>query len=140
MSLSAINAIHGYVQPFKSHYKNIQELFILFNLITLFTFSLYHGPNTAIVNASVGIAFIHFAIILLHHVWLFQCKSVIKSIFTSNNFIAKTSNNIKEFIVNRWRTTMSQPGRLQNIPLRDTVPDVTYQYDRFREPLIGLDS
>ena len=65
--LAAMLGIHGYVHPFKSSFKNIQELLFIFNLIVLFAFVEFESTNNIIVNTSVTIAAIQFVIILLNN-------------------------------------------------------------------------
>ena len=97
--LAAMLGIHGYVRPFKSSFKNIQELLFIFNLIVLFVFVQFESTNNIIVNASVTIAAIHFVIILLNNLRLYQCLPVLESISRKN----KKMVNIKQFIASKWR-------------------------------------
>ena len=135
--LAAMLGIHGYVRPFKSSFKNIQELVFIFNLIVLFVFVQSESTNNIIVNTSVIIASIHFVIILLNNLRLYQCLPVLESISRKN----KKMVNIKQFIVSKWRQCIkrnqSHNDRAQNIPLRDVVPEVAYNFKEYQEPLIG---
>ena len=136
--LSALEGVHGYVRPFKGRYKNIQELVILFNLIIIFTFSHHHSPNCVIVTISVSVAFAQFTMILLHHIWLFQCKSVLKCIVDKTKPIENVLTNTKNFIIHKWKLENNQnSGEIQAVQLRNAVPDVAYHFDQFREPLIA---
>ena len=135
--LAAMLGIHGYVHPFKSSFKNIQELVFIFNLIVLFVFVQSESTNNIIVNTSVIIASIHFVIILLNNLRLYQCLPVLESISHKN----KKMVNIKQFIVSKWRQCIkrnrSRNDHAQNIPLRDVVPEVAYNFKEYQEPLIG---
>ena len=137
--LAAMLGIHGYVHPFKSSFKNIQELLFIFNLIVMFVFVQYESTNNIIVNTLVTIASIQFVIILLNNLRLYQCLSLLESISRKN----KNMVNIKQFI-NKWihfiKRNRSHNDCTQNIPLRNVVPEVAYNYKDYREPLIGQDN
>ena len=137
--LAAMLGIHGYVRPFKSSFKNIQEFLFIFNLIVMFVFVQYESTNNIIVNASVTIASIQFVIILLNNLRLYQCLPALESISRKN----KNMVNIKQFIYNKWmhfiKRNRSHSDRAQYIPLRNVVPEVAYNYKDYREPLVGQD-
>ena len=135
--LAAMLGIHGYVRPFKSSFKNIQELVFIFNLIVLFAFVQFENTNNIIVNTSVIIASIHFVIILLNNLRVYQCLPVLESISRKN----KNMINMKQYIVSKWRhytkRNRSHHDHIQNIPLSNVVPEVAYNFKEYREPLIG---
>ena len=135
--LAAMLGIHGYVRPFKSSFKNIQELVFIFNLIVLFVFVQFENTNNIIVNTSVIIASIHFIIILLNNLRLYQCLPVLESISRKNKRVI----DIKQCIINKWmhliKRNRSHNDYMQNIPLRDVVPEVAYNFKEYQEPLIG---
>ena len=138
--LAAMLGIHGYVRPFKSSFKNIQEFLFIFNLIVMFVFVQYESTNNIIVNTSVTIASIQFVIILLNNLRLYRCLPVLESISRKN----KNMVSIKQFINNKWmhfiKRNRSHNDHTQNIPLRNVVPEVAYNYKDYREPLIGQDN
>ena len=135
--LAAMLGIHGYVRPFKSSFKNIQELVFIFNLIVLFVFVQSENTNNIIVNTSVIIASIHFVIILLNNLRLYQCLPVLESISRKSKRVI----DIKQFIISKWmyliKRNRSHNDHAQNIPLRDVVPEVAYNFKEYQEPLIG---
>ena len=137
--LAAMLGIHGYIHPFKTSFKNIQELLFIFNLIVLFVFIQYERTNNIIVNASVTIAAIHFVIILLNNLRLYQCLPALESISRKSKRVI----DIKHFIINKWRQCIkrnrSHNDHAQNLPLRNVVPEVAYNYKEYQEPLIGQD-
>ena len=138
--LAALLGIHGYVHPFKNSFKNIQELIFIFNLIMLFTFVQFENTNNIIVNTLVAIASLHFVIILLNNLWLYQCLAILESI--SRKY--KNVVNLKQYIASKWRHCIkrNQPhnNNMHNMPLRDMVPEVAYNFKEYREPLIGQDN
>ena len=135
--LATMLGIHGYVCPFKSSFKNIHELLFIFNLIVMFVFVQYESTNNIIVNTSVTIASIQFVIILLNNLRLYQCLPLLESI----SHKSKRVNDIKHFIINKWRQYIkrNRSHNMRNIPLRNMVPEVAYNYREYQEPLIGQD-
>ena len=135
--LAAMLGIHGYVRPFKSSFKNIQELVFIFNLVVLFVFVQSENTNNIVVNTSVIIASIHFVIILLNNLRVYQCLPVLESISRKN----KNMINIKQYIVSKCmgfiKRNRSPHDHMQNIPLRNVVPEVAHNFKEYREPLIG---
>ena len=139
--LAAMLGIHGYVHPFKSSFKNIQELILIFNLTVLFVFLLSESTSSAIiVNTLVAIASVHFVIILLNNLWLYQCLPSLESISCKHDNLA----NLKQYIASKWRHCIKGNHALnnheQNVPLCDVVPEVAYNFKEYREPLIGQDN
>ena len=138
--LAAMLGIHGYVRPFKSTFKNIQELILIFNLIMLLVFVQSENISNIIVNTSVAIASIHFVIILLNNLRLYQCLPILQSISRKHENVI----NLKQFIYSKWRhcikRNQSHNNHVQNIPLHDVVPEVAYNFKEYREPLIGHDN
>ena len=138
--LAAMLGIHGYVRPFKSTFKNIQELILIFNLIMLLVFVQSENISNIIVNTSVAIASIHFVIILLNNLRLYQCLPILQSISRKHENVI----NLKQFISSKWRhcikRNQSHNNHVQNIPLHDVVPEVAYNFKEYREPLIGHDN
>jgi len=139
--LGAMLGIHGYVRPFKSSFKNIQEFIFIFNLIMLFAFVQSESiSNIIIVNTSVAIAAFHFIIILLNNLWLYQCLPMLESINRKHENVA----NLKQYIANKWRNCIKRnqnnKNHMHDISLRSVVPEVVYNFKEYREPLIGQDN
>ena len=139
--LAAMLGIHGYVRPFKSTFKNIQELIFIFNLTVLFVFLLSESTSSAIiVNTSVAIASVHFVIILLKNLRLYQCLLILESISRKHKNVV----SLKQFIASKCRHCIKRNQTLnnleQNVPLHDVVPEIAYNFKEYREPLIGQDN
>ena len=139
--LAAMLGFHGYVHPFKSSFKNIQEFTFIFNLIVLFVFLLSEiMSNIIIINTLVAITSVHFVIILLNNLWLYQCLPTLESISRKH----KNVINLKQYIASKWSHCIkrNQPHNndMQNMPLRDVIPEVAYNFKEYREPSIGQDN
>ena len=137
--LAAMQGIHGYIHPFKSSFKNIQELAFIFNLIVMFVLIQFENSNSITVNTLVAIASVHFAAILLNNLRLYQCQPLLQYINCKN----KRVDNLKQFIISKWvcytKRNQSQNNNVQNMPLRNVIPEVAYNFKEYREPLIGED-
>ena len=137
----AMLGIHGYVRPFKSSFKNIQEFIFIFNLIMLFAFVQSESiSNIIIVNTSVAIAAFYFIIILLNNLWLYQCLPMLESISRKHENVV----NLKQYIANKWRNCIKRnqnnKNHMHDISLHSVVPEVVYNFKEYREPLIGQDN
>ena len=142
--LAAMLGIHGYVRPFKSSFRNIQELVFIFNLSVLFAFTQFNKPIAidVMVNLSVFIASAYFVMILLNNLWLYQCR--LEPTSCKYNRVTKILTRMHQFIISKWiqlnKINRSHNNNVQNIPLRNVVPEVAYNLKEYREPLIGQDN
>ena len=78
MLLSIIGVLQGILKPFNHTYKNYQELALVFNLQWLFVMSLYSQENTVVFNIIIGIAAVHFSLIIAYHVITYGCGEGIR--------------------------------------------------------------
>ena len=126
--LSVLIGLHGTVSPLKDNFKNYQELLYIINLQILYILtSQYQG--TTIVNVMVTLAAIQFIFIIMYHIITYSCSGVIKikiSHFTNN--------------VTMWISKLKEPLNV-NLQLHNIgIPEVTYNYREYREPLVGLNN
>ena len=134
--LSVIVGLHGMAQPFKSKYKNYQELVLFLNLQASYVILLCNyqdTTNTAAVDIIITGTTVHFSFIVIYHIIAYAQGGVIKS---------KIQLNIN--ILTRWFTRLydkpqPQQFRLQD-SIRDNIPEVTFNYHEYREPLMGHDN
>ena len=130
--LSTIFAgICGVVDPFKSKAKNYQELFLLFNLHGLCVISL-HKNHTTVVNVIIIIAAVHFMFIIVYHIITYMLGGVIRDKMQLN------INTFTRWIERSCKKSQHQQFELQDV-LRDNIPEITFNYCEFREPLVGHD-
>jgi len=127
---SIIIAVHGIMCPYKSTLKNFQELLYLFNLQALYVISLYgqDTTNMTTVNVLIGIAGLQFSIVFLYHSITYMCDGVIrKKIQSCYNTL--TMDHISQ----------NQQYELNENILHCRIPEVSYNYQEYREPLICQD-
>ena len=108
----------------------------MFNLNALFVISLYSQETTYLINVMITLAAVHLLFIITYHIIYYMCGGVMRNRIAPIMFPAA-----------RWFTSLSNRGqgnRKRAIYLQTTrnlnIPEVTYNYQDFREPLIGVDS
>ena len=129
--LTIFAGICGVVRPFKSKAKNYQELFLLFNLHGLCVISL-HKNHTTVVNTIIILAAVHFIFIVTYHIITYLFGGVIRDKIQLN------INTFTGWIKRSCKKSQHQQFELQDV-LRDNIPEVTFNYCEFREPLVGHD-
>ena len=131
--------IHGVVNPFNSKFLNIQETLILLNLIAIHITAFYNSrdgtDSLEIIKYLILTAAIYFVII-----FSYQCLMMV-----INKKILKTLVSLKSLLRRKkWKLFKKQLFNNQEphkaMELRMAVPDVTYDYKDFREPLLALDT
>ena len=129
--ISVIIGIHGMMWPYKSAAQNVQELLYLFNLQALYTISLYgrDTTNMTAVNILIVTAAVQFSIIFIYHIITYMCDGVIRKKI--------------QLTVDTLRGYISRSQDLQQYELGNNfscnIPEVTYNYQEYREPLICQD-
>ena len=132
--LGITNVVHTYSEPFKNRIKNYQESWFIINLLGLYTFTLSFGENDInkiSVEILVTIAAVQFVLIVLYHIFIYACSGVIKKramsmIYTSYGILAG------------WMIRCYKKPRAFNQQLHHcNIPEVTYNYHEYQEPLIG---
>jgi len=131
MLLSIISVFHGFVQPFKVKYKNYQELVYMVNLQWTFLVLLYNQDNKKLVNILISFAGIHFICIVIYHFSTYMFSGVIrKKTELGVSTLLKLINKLLK------RNFQQLDKRIFHM---DNIPEVTYKYCEYQEPLVGLD-
>ena len=120
--------IQGLANPFKSRKQNIHELFLLLNLLTLFTVTQYTAANSIEVLALVSLAILQFTIILLNHTRLYLCSKFSNN--SVNNKISKIIAKLETGFLGFENETITEENEMQ-------ITDDCKFYQNFQEPLIG---
>ena len=129
MLLSTMIAFEGVLRPFKVNYKNYQELFLMLNLQSLFVISFYYQVSTFFVNIFISLAAVHLFVIITYHSIYYVCGRSIR-----NKLLSYASGWFSN-LPNRQKV---QQAQLQEISLLN-IPEVTFNYCEYQEPLIGVD-
>ena len=125
--LSVIIGLHGAIQPFKNSFKNYHEFLYIINLQILYILTLPHYQGATTVNVMVTLAAIQFIFIIIYHIITYLYNGVIG--IKINNF----TNT-----VTTWISKFNKPSSNVDLQLHTIeIPEVTYNYREYREPLIG---
>ena len=132
--------IHGVVNPFKNKFLNIQEALILLNLLAIHITAFYNSrdgtDSLEIIKYLILIAAIYFVIISSY-----QCLMMVVN--KENSIFSKVVLNFKKFLKQKkLKLFKERSSNTQNhnvaLELRTTVPDLSYNYQDFQEPLLAL--
>jgi len=126
-----IEAFHGALRPFKTDIKNHQEQIFNINILALFVMALYSDDTTNMiaVNLMIGLAMVHFSLIITYHIFTYQLSAV-------------TRNKLQLHIhtLMGWITKLLKKPKIKEIELhdiKDRIPEAV-NYHEFREPLLLL--
>jgi len=122
----------GMVQPFKSLLNNIQESLVLLNLLLVYITALYNSYND--VNNSVAeylilVVLVYFILFMMHTCTTTLCGSTIQQL-----------RNVASSSLKSWKMCKNQSVsfELSTKSMQNEIPDVTFNYKEFREPLIAM--
>ena len=114
----------GIAHPFKSKLHNYHELILLLNLQILHIVML-NNSNVTIIIIVITMAIVHFTLIMINNIISNLCGRV------NWNKIQKTVSSAMEWF-------SCKPTTVQHFQL-DNVPEVTFNYCEYQEPLVALD-
>ena len=126
--LSIFNVVHTFSKPFKSKAKNYQEFFLIINLLGVYIFALSSASNdinVTAINIMITLAVVQFSLIVMYHILTYGCSGVVtKWLFLLYH----------DILAGRFTKKL----RTQQFELHHcNIPDVTYNYHEYQEPLIG---
>ena len=129
--LSIINVVHTSSKPFKNKFKNYQEFLLIINLLVLYTFALSSassGINTIAVNIMITLAVVQFGLVVIYHILTYACSGV----------ITKRLLTIYHDVLTGWIPRFYKKTQVRQFELHHcNIPEVTYNYHEYQEPLIG---
>lgn len=126
--------VQSYLQPYKSIITNIQEIFLFCNYSVLSVLLLFNGGeflNIIVLNVMIGLSFLQFMLIIAYHihkfVFMHHCVKVqdtTRAVWTKIKTLCYWNR--------RQNDRNNEITELQ-------IPEVTFNYSEFQEPLLGLD-
>ena len=127
-----INVVHTSSKPFKNKFKNYQEFLLVINLLVLYTFALSAASNFTtkiVVNIMIILAVVQFSLIVIYHTLTYACSGA----------ITKRLLSIYHDVLAGWLTRFYRKSPVQQFELQHNcnIPEVTYTYCEYQEPLIG---
>jgi len=125
--VSVIAGIHGFLRPLNSKMKNIQEFIWLINLQGMYVFSLYSHNATSVTMITIlaGVDMLHFCFITIYY-------------FATYTRIGKTLHDYAISVYLKIRISDHESINTLNSNRMNDIPEVTYNYREYREPLIGM--
>ena len=121
--IGCVMCVHGYLSPFKSNLLNLQELGLMFNVLTVYILAIVN-QSSLLILVIVGMAVVYITISLLCHCVWHTCGGMVKTRLHDK--------------VMMWRM------RYSHIEM-DTrlLPDETWitgTYEEYREPIVALNN
>jgi len=121
--VSFICALTGIAHPFKSKFQNYHEILLFLNLQILHIVAL-NGTSITATNAVIAMAALHFTLIVMYHIITYMFGGVIRS---------KIEQGVNTVV--GWLNNRTQTGQFELA----NVPEVTFNYCEYREPLVAYD-
>ena len=131
--VSILTGIHGLLCPFKNKAKNYQEFIWLMNLQVLHVLS-FNITNMTYVNILITIAMVHFTTIAFYHIITYTRIGR-----ETSNYIIHAFLNVY-MIMSKIKLLRSKDISIASDREMNEIPDVTYNYHEYREPLVELDN
>ena len=124
--LTAISIFQAKISPFKSEYKNVNDLCFLYSLLVIYIFS--YGYYNNVIKIIIIMASLQFLFIIIYHI----ISSIHGGVIIYK--LKDTANKIMQ-----WITKLQVQNRPQQIELNNIPPDVAMDYAEYQEPLVGYD-
>ena len=125
---------HGILQPFKDRLRNVQESVVFLDLsIVYYVAALHHDSKNfyklLIIRFFIIALLVYFVLLIFYHCVMSLCGDVIK----------RRANKIKQVIIKMTSVKQQCLKPLHVKELSSQIPDVSFNYKEFQEPLISLD-
>ena len=126
MLLTIIAVLQGWLRPFKTNFKNLNELMFIIYLHFLFLILLYSQDTDTSTNTMVAIAAVHFIFTIIYHIITYTCGGVIRHRIQK---ITATANARLAMLFNRGQFCYFEDIH---------APPKVY-FNKMREPLVNFD-
>ena len=128
--LITLLCLQGMLQPFKSYFKNIQECLILSSLLTVYNATALNNDrdrskNLFLMKFFINVQLAYFIVYIICHSVMTVCGETVKQ---------RCDKVFNYFTKKRKSVDKSQKSYSCEIPM------VSYNYQQFQDPLIGLDN
>ena len=123
--------IQGVLQPFKSRLHNIQESFVLLNFSLVYVLT-SHNYRDNIVNSTpsqylIFVVFVNFTFFIMYTCIATLCGSKVKIAIV---------DHLKGWRI--WKKSKCVSFEMNAKHMSNKIPDVTFNYKEFREPLVAV--
>ena len=127
--LIVLLCLQSILQPFKHSFKNIQESLILSNLLTVYAITALNNDRnsnkTLFVKLFINVQLAYFIIYITGHSVMTVCGKT----------VTQKCDQIFNFFTRKCYKSVKQLQKSYNCE----IPEVTYNYQEFQDPVIGLD-
>ena len=125
---------HSVMQPFKSAFNNFQESLVLLDLLVVDATALHHNYENSFYKLLIIRLLI--IIVLAYFILFIFCHCIM---LLYGDAIKRRANKIKQVLVKMItvKPTHSRPLHMEE--LSSKIPDVTFDYKEFQEPLVEMD-
>jgi len=129
----ALLCAQGLLQPFKSQLHNIQELFILLNLSLVYVITshnYYNNVNNTATQYVILAVITYFIFFIIYTCITTLCGRAMQQINDTFSYY------IKGFKL--WKKRKIVSFEMSSKIMSSEIPDVTFNYEEFQEPLVGV--
>jgi len=123
---SGVTALHGFVKPFKSNIANFQEILLLVNLQVMYILTL---SGLGGVEVMIAMAALHITLMVTSKMATDKCIETVRCIV--------------QYFNTTFRWIMMENSKRSNVKVKhlslNNIPEVTYNYCEYQEPLVGVD-
>jgi len=129
--ISILLCIQGVIQPFKNKFKSIQKSFVLLNVLLVHLFALHdHHNNTRslVTQYLILVVLLYFMLFTMYTSVTMMCGSKMEQFrdFIIRHIMRWKKNKVVKPVDTCMHNTTSK------------IPDITFNYKEFREPLIAV--
>ena len=126
--LSIIIGLYGIAKPFKNNIKNYHEIVIIVNLQVLYIFTL-SGLGATAVNVMIALAALHFIFIVTTNITTYWCSGVVR------HKLHYYTSTMKSWFNRLYK----KPSIAFERAMLCKIPEVTFNYHEYQEPLVGIE-
>ena len=124
---------HSYIQPYKNKFINLQEMLLFCNysvLCILLLIDRRETSNIIALNVMIGLSFLQFILIIIYHTYTF--------VLCHHSYRVRDCTRTVWIKIKKicWHNKQNNHNS-ENIHME--IPEITYNYSEFQEPLLGLD-
>ena len=132
IAVGILHCMQGILHPFKSRFNNVQESLFLLNLLLVYIFASYNGwkeTNSTVVEYLILVVLVYFIIFIIY-----TCIITI----LQNNTVLQLRRLIGMHVKVQkgWKRNNNKVEEVSMNYRRNEIPDVTFNYKEFREPLV----
>ena len=131
-AVSVLLWVQGILCPFKSLFNNVQESLFLLNLLLVYIFASYYKgykeANNAVVEYLILVVLVYFILFIIY--------TCVTSMMLSQKLRSLIHEKVKVWKIQKKHRSKIEELNVKN--MSSEIPDVTFNYKEFREPLVTV--